>query len=200
MRSIVPNPTRVNVQYKCSYQPLRIHADKSVPRPDAGPESPFDGDSAATAGSSELPPGGNLAAPTTVGPALLGPVVSGPTIPIPLPPDYEEPHTELEDPDSVPHPGSPEIQTYRILREQARETSLLRIRRLGISRLGHPRTVSRRVATEVGALDPNHAPEPTTLADEEYRAARIDYLLEQLPSVREMLIRLTGSLPEDAPF
>ena len=176
--------------------------DKSVLGSDAGPESLFGDHSAATA-SAELPPDGNLLAPTTIesttiksttaGSIILGPVVTGPTIPVPVPPDHEEAHTELEDPDTVPHPGSTEIHTYRILREQARETSLRRIRRLGTSRLGHPTTVRRPGATEVVALDRNHVPDPPTPADDEYRAARIDYLLEQLPSVRETLMRLTGS-------
>ena len=62
---------------------------------------------------------------------IIGPTVTGPTIPvIPAGTDYTEPNTELEDPATVPHPGSVEIHTYRALREDTRRHALRRIGRL----------------------------------------------------------------------
>ncbi|WP_370531289.1 DUF222 domain-containing protein [Nakamurella sp. PAMC28650] len=59
---------------------------------------------------------------------IIGPTVFGPTIPVvPAGVDWIEPNTELEDPVTIPHPGSVEITTYRILRRQAREHSLRRL-------------------------------------------------------------------------
>ena len=117
--------------------------DKSVLSPDVGPSVVVDPDivdpdvvDPAFVVDPVVGVGPATVDPATVDPVvvdpdvMVGPVVAGPTIPIPLPPDYEEPHTELEDPDTVPHPGSVEIHTYRLLRQQARETSLRRIRRL----------------------------------------------------------------------
>ena len=58
---------------------------------------------------------------------IIGPVVAGPTIPVvPAGTDYQEPHTDLEDPVTVPHPGSVEINTYRALREDTRRHALRR--------------------------------------------------------------------------
>ena len=62
---------------------------------------------------------------------IIGPVVAGPTIPVvPAGTDYQEPHTELEDPTTIPHPGSVEINTYRALRGDTRRHALRRIGRL----------------------------------------------------------------------
>ena len=62
---------------------------------------------------------------------IIGPVVTGPTIPvIPAGTDYQEPNTELEDPSTIPHPGSVEINTYRALREDTRYRALRRIGRI----------------------------------------------------------------------
>ncbi|QNK79574.1 DUF222 domain-containing protein [Nakamurella sp. PAMC28650] len=59
---------------------------------------------------------------------IIGPTVFGPTIPVvPAGADWIEPNTELEDPATIPHPGSVEITTYRILRRQSREHSLRRL-------------------------------------------------------------------------
>ena len=62
---------------------------------------------------------------------IIGPMVTGPTIPvIPAGTDYQEPNTELEDPTTIPHPGSVEINTYRTLREDTRYRALRRIGRI----------------------------------------------------------------------
>ena len=91
----------------------------------------------AAAGAGADPPAGELDTVVEgVGRApgrqvIIGPVVAGPTIPvIPAGTDYQEPNTELEDPTTIPHPGSVEINTYRALREDTRYHALRRISRI----------------------------------------------------------------------
>ena len=79
----------------------------------------------------EVPPSDRESRTKPVGatPTIIGPTVAGPTIPV-LPPGgpaWVEPHTELEDPGTIPHPGSVEINSYRILRRSARDHSLRRL-------------------------------------------------------------------------
>ena len=61
---------------------------------------------------------------------ITGPTIAGPTLPLRIDPDYQEPHTEVEDPDTIPHPASAQIHRYRTDRAQLREHTQRRIRRL----------------------------------------------------------------------
>ncbi len=88
-------------------------------------------------GSSAGPPGEQLIGDQVIGEQLIGeqviigPVVTGPTIPVvPAGTDFQEPHTEMEDRATIPHPGSVEINTYRALRQDTRRHARRRIGRL----------------------------------------------------------------------
>jgi hypothetical protein len=85
------------------------------PHPPAEPDCPDPGEKTAHS-------------PNSAGPVIIGPTITGPTIPV-IPPGttWTEPNTELQDPDTIPHPGSIEIHTYRTLRQQTREHSLRRL-------------------------------------------------------------------------
>ncbi len=64
---------------------------------------------------------------------IIGPTVTGPTIPIhPAGYAHTEPHTELEDPATIPDPGTVDIHPYRAQRQRLREHALRRIHRLAI--------------------------------------------------------------------
>ncbi len=53
--------------------------------------------------------------------------------------EHHEPHTELEDPDTIPDPGSIAIHPYRALRQQTREYALRRIGKIKkLSDPAHP--------------------------------------------------------------
>jgi hypothetical protein len=76
----------------------------------------------------DQPQPGNAAPPAQR--IVTGPV-AGPTIPVlPAGAEHHEPHTELEDPDTIPDPGSIAIHPYRALRQHTREHALRRIRNI----------------------------------------------------------------------
>ena len=123
---------------------------------------------------------------------LVGPVVAGPTIPVvQAGADYQEPHTELEDPGTVPHPGSVEINTYRALREDTRRHALRRLRRL--AQTVHPVDDTSAARAERGDFDrrwrasqsdPSTADDPATHGGAEL----LDFVAAQHP------------LPDEPPF
>ena len=123
---------------------------------------------------------------------LVGPVVAGPTIPVvPAGADYQEPHTELEDPGTVPHPGSVEINTYRALREDTRRHALHRLRRL--AQTVHPVDDTSAARAERGDFDrrrraPQSDPSPADGPATHGGAELLDFVAAQHP------------LPDEPPF
>ncbi len=97
------------------------------------PLNPDPGDTTARTAESDYQTG--PAAPALAPPdeptVIHGPTVTGPTIPVhPAGADHTEPNTELEDPDTIPDPGSIDIHPYRIQRNHTREHALRRIQRI----------------------------------------------------------------------
>ena len=110
----------------------------------------------------EPPRGSSDDAPTSI---IVGPTVAGPTIPVvPAGQEFEEPYTGLEDPDTVPHPGSVEIRTYRAVRRAVRDHAL------------------RRLSNLAKTLDPSEqrrrafiAGRSTTIADEDLASNTLEH-------------------------
>ncbi len=97
------------------------HTATSHPREFTTPGQP-------PAGHPGQPHPGNAGPPAPPAQRIVTGPVAGPTIPVlPAGAEHHEPHTELEDPDTIPDPGSIAIHPYRALRQQTREHALRRI-------------------------------------------------------------------------
>ena len=107
----------------------------------------------------------NAASATPTERIITGPTVAGPTIPVlPAGADHHEPHTELEDPDTIPDPGSITIHPYRIQRQHLREHTLRRIGK--ITKLFDPTPHTPDAPRGVPAdLQTHSAPDGQALSD-----------------------------------